>query len=571
MKSSIKKITLLGAMTSIIGSGFAQQAVLDVNQIRTNVLPLNSLFWDQQQFPSYEVPKGSGKHSMYVGNLWFMGKDSVTDSLHGFAERYRTAGPDTWTGPLKVDGSESTTMATVLNFGRVWKLNRIDIDALIQAQSNGTLASGTYTPPVDILQWPGNGPAGYAQNLSPFHDNNSDGIYNIYDGDYPLMKGEQMLYWILNDSYGVHNETNMEAMGAEIHISFYACKNNSAVGNQDIINYTTFLEYEIINRSLKTYEDVYAGFNTDADIGYSADDYTGSHVDADAFYFYNGDAIDAQGTIPGPGQYGIDWPVQSIQFLEGKEVNGRTMSRYMYYENNPGVTGDPEIGKGIQYYNYLRGFWKNNQRMVFGSTGFPGSLGATTIEANYMFPGVSDPANEGTTFVNPGFEWSQPDPCPTCPQSAPRDVRGVGVTGPFTLSPGASMKVVLGLISTFDSTSTMEERVELNRTQNKTLRQWYDGNAFPCVMDQLSNEEFTLAALELYPNPANNLLRITGEALATNMEYRLLDMNGRVLSAGKSPQDKYMELDVAAFSPGLYFVQLKNKDGRMLTLKFVKN
>jgi len=570
MKNHAKKFMLLGTMISIVGSSFSQE-VLDVNQVRTTVFPSNLLFWDQSQFPTYEVPKGSDKYSMHTANLWFIGKDDITGNLHGFADQYGAVGSDTWTGPLKTDGSASTTVSMVLNFGRVWKLNRIDIDALIQAQNDGTLLSGGYTPPIDIVQWPANGPVGFANNLSPFYDKNSDGIYNIYDGDYPLMKGEQMLYWILNDSYGTHQETNLNAMGAEIHVSFYACKNEGAVGSQDIINYTTFLEYEIINRSLKTYTDIYAGFNTDADIGYSSDDYTGSHVDADAFYFYNGDDIDGQDTIPTFGQYGKNSPVQSIQFLEGREVDGRTMSGYMSYGNNSGVAGNPDVGNGQHCYNYLRSYFKNGASMVFGGTGFPGGNGATSLDAKYMFPGASDAAHQGTGYVNPGFEWKQQHPCPSCLPALPTDVRGVGASGPFTLSPGESVKVVLGLISTFDSTATIPERVELNRTQNKILRQWYDDNALPCVMDVLSNEEFTLESLQLYPNPADNLLRITGEALATDTEYKVLDINGRVLLTGKSLQNKYVELGVETFSPGLYFVQLKGKGGRMLTLKFVKN
>ncbi len=31
-----------------------------------------------------------------------------------------------------------------------------------------------------------------------------------------------------------------------------------------------------------------------------------------------------------------------------------------------------------------------------------------------MFPGESDPAHVGTSWVDPGFAWSQADPCPVC-------------------------------------------------------------------------------------------------------------------------------------------------------------
>lgn len=573
MKNYSKKILLLGIAIQLTSQAFSQPALLDINQIRTNVQPLNSLFWDQTQFADYEVPKGSGKHSLFLGSLWFIGKNSTTQSLHGFADRYRANGPDTWSGPLKIDGSAATNMSTVLDFGRVWKLNRVDIDALIQAQGNGTLTSGAYVPPVDILQWPGNGPAGYAQQLSPYHDHNSDGIYNIYDGDYPMMKGEQMLYWILNDNFGTHNETSLLPMGIEIHISFYACKNDDATGSDDIINYTTFLEYEIINRSTTIYEDVFAGFNTDADVGYAFDDYTGSHVDADAFYFYTGDSIDAQGSNPAPNQYGFNSPVQSLQFLEGlQNSNGRIMSSYMYYNSGSGVTGEPEMGNGMHYYYLMQSKFKDGTPLHYGGYGYPNSFGVTDTLASYMFPGGSDPSHQGTGGIDPGFAWSQQFPCPSCPQSPAADVRGVGATGPFVLQPNASVKIVMGLITTFDSTLTIDARVEKNREQNKQLKQWYDANALPCVYSQLSNDDLDAPMiLTVHPNPASSVLYITNEKIEQNTSYTVSDINGRSMISGIGQQQGQIILDVESLPAGIYFVKLSNKNGRSHTVKFIKH
>jgi len=573
MKTVLKKLTVL-AIGLQVGGSISAQAVLDINQIRTELLPRNSLFLNpQQQSASYEVPQGSGKHSMYSSNLWFIGQNTSNQTLHGFAEFYVTNGQETSTGPLKTDGTASTDMATVMEFGRVWKLNRTDIDALILAQGNGSLASGAYVPPVDIVEWPGNGPQNYALELAPFYDANSDNQYNILDGDYPIMKGEQMLYWILNDNFGPHLESGLSAMGVEIHISFYACKNNDATGNDDIINYTTFLEYEIINRSTITYENVYAGFNTDADIGFAQDDFLGSHVDADAFYFYNGDAIDGQGQTQAPDHYGANWPVQSIQFLEGASaLNNRQMAGFMYYSNGAGATGAPVIGNGTQFYNLLQSKFVEGSQLHFGGIGFPGSSGATNTQAAYMFPGVSDPTHQGTGGVDPGFIWTQQYLCPSCPEGAVTDVRGVGSSGPYDLAPGGSVKVVLGLISTFDSTLAIPERVEKNRAQNKVLKQWYDANALPCLFSQLSDEQIDgQISLVLQPNPANDMLYISGEKLLAQTKYEVLDINGRLIQSLSSQQDGQMSLNVSGLNTGIYFVRITLKNGQNHTLKFIKS
>lgn len=62
-------------------------------------------------------------------------------------------------------------------YDRHWKVNRQEVLDFI--------SSGTTT--ADIISWPGNGNSTNNEGhyLAPFYDNNSDGIYNHLDGDYP--------------------------------------------------------------------------------------------------------------------------------------------------------------------------------------------------------------------------------------------------------------------------------------------------------------------------------------------------------------------------------------------------
>lgn len=564
MKKTAFAITL--ATLLICTEKMQAQKRLDVNEISTFIRPVNSIFWDGMQFPAYEVPKGSGKHSIYLGNLWLVGRKAGTDTIHGFVDRYQANGGDTKQGPLRTDGTASTDFLTVFEYNRVWKVSQVEVDELQQAYISGDLSSGLYIPPVDIRDWPANGPAGYAAKLAPFYDHNADGIYDIYDGDYPVIKGETMLFWILNDTYGTgHPESNYRPIGAEIHISFYACKNPGAAGDEDIINYTTFLEYEVFNRSVNTYDSVYAGFEADFDLGYPFDDNMGSHVDVDACYGFNGTMFDGDFS---PFGYRTEWPVQSFQFLEG-EVNakGRLMSHFMaYWTDQIG-----EFAHHEQYYNYLKGKYSNGQKLRYGGSGFPGSGGVTNIEADYAFPWDSDPTHIGTNGIDPGYGWSMQTYCDTCSIIMTRDVKGVGSTGPFTLAPGQSKKVVLGLISTFDDSPTIKERVEKNREQAKLLKQWYDAGQLPCVMPVLSVDEFAGDhKLTLFPNPATDRIRITSDALPLHTPFEIYDMNGRVLIAGKSSASGYIDIDVNGLSKGIYYVKLTFRDAYPKTLKFIK-
>lgn len=565
----MKKFQLIPLL--IAGAGFwagaqTPNARLDINSIRAAVHPKNSLFWNGTSLPGYEVPISSGKHTLNACSLWLIGED-LNDVLYGTYNRYGFSDVDTLPGPLQLT-TGTTTPAVAAAYKRVWKINQWEIDYLINAQNNGSLASGAFTPPVDILEWPANPPAvGYGDHLAPYFDKNNDNKYNIYDGDYPVIKGEQMLYYIINTR---STATDIQNPGLEIHVSVYACQNPGAPDSSAFINYTTFVEYDIHNRGTVTLRNTYAGFNADGDIGYAFDDYTGSHVDANAFYFYNGDPSDGPGSTPGPDHYGTNWPVQSVQFLEEQADSGqRPMGRFFSYENSAGPTGDPVVGQ--EYYNMLRGYWRNNSVMVFGGNGFAGSPGATSLRAYYMYPGSSDPDNLASGYIATGFEWTEAHPCPTCPANAPGDRRGVGATGPFTLQPGGSKKIVLGLVTTFDASLSSAGRIEKNRQQNKRLKQWYDAGQLPCV-NNLSNKEVDAkAAFKIYPNPATDLVRVSGEGISAGTDYVLLDINGRALQSGKGQQAGTLELDVKGLTAGIYFIRLANTQTGSHIVKFVKN
>ena len=47
----------------------------------------------------YEIPKGSGKHSMFAGALWIGGYDD-NGQLKVAGQTYRQSGTDYWPGPL---------------------------------------------------------------------------------------------------------------------------------------------------------------------------------------------------------------------------------------------------------------------------------------------------------------------------------------------------------------------------------------------------------------------------------------------------------------------------------------
>lgn len=503
-------------------------AILDLNNVRATIYSGGDMWWDLREFARYEVPKGSGKHSLYLGSLWIGGTD-VNGQLKVAAQRYRRNGPDYYTGPLDTLGSAEIDAATCKAFDKIWKMTRAEAAlhrvCMDQTTSVKPPICDGYKTPQSIEDWPAityidNEPIGGLPSVqyfyAPFIDVDGDLNYDPESGDYPgydldaavdcqsdrtpYLYGDLTLYWIFNDKGNIHYETSSTPIGMEVRAQAFSFATNDEVNNM------TFYNYELINRGTTTLFNCYFGVNTDADLGYAFDDFVGCDVLRGFGYVYNGDAIDAIGTNPTPEQYGVNPPAVGIDFFEGPyaDPNNRAdafdisdvstwlaingvgygdtivdnerigMRRFVYYSNLAGPTGDPEVGKGIQYYNYLRGYWKNGSRMLYGGTGFPGGAGVTTMEADFMFPGDSDPYNWGTKGADPGFEWSQQSPCPSCPQGTPNDQRFVQSAGPFTLLPGAVNDITTGAVWARSFSGDPFESVNLVRKADDKAQQLFE-------------------------------------------------------------------------------------------------
>ena len=79
--------------------------------------------------------------------------------------------------------------------------------------------------------------------------------------------------------------------------------------------------------------------------------------------------------------------------------------------------------------------------MAYGGDGVSAATGANLdIEADYMFPGDTDPFNCGTggTTVEPWTEVTSGTP--------PADRRFIQAAGPFTLEPGDYNNITMGVV-----------------------------------------------------------------------------------------------------------------------------
>ncbi|MEM6272524.1 MAG: T9SS type A sorting domain-containing protein [Bacteroidota bacterium] len=93
---------------------------LDQNQVNATLSNGGDHFWDFVGNPRYEVPKGSGKNSVFVNSLWIGGLDQSTN-LHVAANTYRQIGSDFFTGPYRSSGNYTCDLGFTAGGNVFWR------------------------------------------------------------------------------------------------------------------------------------------------------------------------------------------------------------------------------------------------------------------------------------------------------------------------------------------------------------------------------------------------------------------------------------------------------------------
>ena len=173
---------------------------LTINNVRA-YLETNGTMWFKE-IARYEIPKGSGKTSMFAAALWIGGLD-VNKQLKLAAVRFRQVGDDFWTGPLTLTGA-SVDQVTCKEYDKHFKITRAEVEAHRGAWNSETnsFAPG-YVIPNSIKNWPAHGDVEKGQSfyLAPFFDIDNDGVYKP-KGDDP--------YYDLDNALCPWTEQNIE-------------------------------------------------------------------------------------------------------------------------------------------------------------------------------------------------------------------------------------------------------------------------------------------------------------------------------------------------------------------------
>ena len=387
---------------------------IEANNIRTSASARGQLFWDGDDVNTH-FPKDSATSTIFAGGLWFSGIDQGGNLHTAFTNYTQT---DFSPGPFNADPQDWES------WDQVWRVNKQLINKLQEDWLDGTI-DGAY--PIDLWTYPGvgnpnfnlfGGQAVVPNNTAPFIDVNNDGVYNILDGDYPQMKGDDMIWWIMSNKIAGTN-LGGEPLEIEVRGTLYAygCDGNSVLYN------TAFLDFDITNFSANEYSDVHIGTFIDFDIGCYLDDYIGTLIESNAVFGYNDSPLDGEpDCLNYPSFEPEKIPLQSVIYLN------TDMSYSMHWNNvffNEPGTGPPN--NSLELHNFLQGIWTDGSPQTEGGNGYGG-----TVPIDYAFPG--NPFNSN--------EWHM------CAEDLGiNDRRMVMVTGPHSLFPNQIMHLDLGMLT----------------------------------------------------------------------------------------------------------------------------
>ena len=548
--------TFFSDMTTIVDTSNCPW--LDINNARVRIMNNGSNFWDHVGNANYETPKNSLKCPIFAEGIWMGGLDDQGD-LHIAAQTYRQSGDDYWPGPLDTLSGMADSASKVL-YDNVWKIDKSTIDTFRLKFLDGSVSNGSFSVPDIILNWPAQGTGNFSRHLAPFVDLNQDGVYDPFDGDYPKIKGDQMIWWIMNDNFGQHGVTGAQnKLGVEIHASAYAFNCPSISSDDSVINYTTFYSYEILNRSSQNYHDFYMGIFTDVDLGNAFDDYAGCDSARSFAFGYNGDSID-----DGSHGYGLNPPMINLVLLKGPlapiadgldndrdsliDESGESLKMTGFMFNYQSFSFDGNPSTALQYYYRLNCLWKDGSPMTYGGIGvFNDSSG---IPEKFMFTGVP----------YSGSGWTEQTPGNGYDTNTPDDRSFLSIVGPTFLPANGSVTLDYAYVFTRDQNNPngLTTSIARNYFDVAKVQSWFDTDSFPCYTNTIGISELEEPVhLILYPSPALSAVKIfAGTQTILHADVSVYNMMGELVYF-KQNQNGNLIIPVEKLKPGIYSVQLK--------------
>jgi hypothetical protein len=306
-----------------------QQVLFDPNNISTWIYNMGIFDQDLRvsNTPGFEWPKGSGKFAIFTAGLCtacyinYNGTPQLREAMCSYKGEY---------APGYISNAGSVPVAMTDSRFKIYKIKRGD--------------NATNNP--DWLNWQLMVPFG-----APFIDVNHNGVFEPFI-DTPGVKGaKQTLFACLTDGF-IEEHKLGEGFGggtapifAEMHWTSWAYDNP---GLEDM----QFMRFEVINKSMRSWDSTHMAIVADPDLGFPDDDYIGCDTIRKLGYCYNSSDTDGTG---GGVSYGLHPPAVGFVWLNCGQGHNIGMRSFTYF-SNPTTSGDScEIGNPYFMLKGLKG------------------------------------------------------------------------------------------------------------------------------------------------------------------------------------------------------------------------
>jgi len=386
---------------------------INVNNTEMVVTNHGSIAYDLEVGDSgFWFPRGTQRTAIFAAGLWLGAV--VHDPVQGRSVRVAVGEYSQEFGPgtMLEDGTPAPPNDPAF---RVYKISRGD------GPANG-----------DFSEWPFAHGAP-ADTAAPGYDPADPATW------VPQIIGDQTLWSVYNDADPINHTNNAGKtlpLGVEVQQTVFGFDRTEPLGNM------IFVKYLFINKGQNTLDSTYVSMWSDPDLGGATDDLVGCDTLLSLGYCYNADHADED--------YGENQPAVGFDFFQGPivpsegdtaHVSGRAIPGYRnlgMVSFNKYINGtDPK--NNIQTYNYMRGLDINGDPVVDPTTG---------QQTRYQVPG--DPVT-GTGWLDENEN----------------DRRLMLSSGPFTMAPGDTQEVVVGILIAQG----------VNRLDSVRLLKEYDGQA----------------------------------------------------------------------------------------------
>ena len=492
--------------------------VLDHNHVSAKISDAGTYFFDHaNQNRGYEVPKGSGRHTIYSTQFWFAAKNTQGE-IHFSQGGIPNQGSDIFNGPISNPGTYNTSeyqnrwnnsilricQSEIDNYNLTFQCNLDPNCDELYPLSNETIQT--------INNWPGNGNdiSGQSYYLAPYFDYNSDGIYNPEAGDYPLIKGCCATYMILNDAAESHSYTNTDAIGIELHMLFYQYR------TWDHLNDVTFVDITAINKSNTDYPEFMHSIVVDADIGNAVDDFYGCDSLNNLTYYYNADNNDENG--PQTLGYGVNPPAIGIINL-----NQNMTSSVPFTIGGLTVSNKWNLMKGLQ------------------NDGNPW-LNPNSIQTKYVFSG------------NPNItsEWSELNA-----GNQPDEAKGISSIDYGSFNSGDTLKQSYAI--TYAREGNHLDNVQAIIDKASDIQYFYENESdIACTNGTTNLEKLENFNVTISPNPSSGVVNIN-KYDNNLLSIIVLDLQGKTIQKKLFTKGSSFKIDLTNQRSGVYFFHLKTK------------